>query len=201
MPTGFTPSPLKEISVLNQRKFITKPQASLYICHSSQHQHQFQLALKANGIVIRNQIIWAKQHFSWGKGRYKFQHEPLFYCYLKGQQDAWYGDKKQSTLWRFNKPFANRLHPTMKPVALIERALANSSQADDVVFDPFGGSGSTLIACEKMGRRARLLEIDPKYVDVIIQRWQDYTGKTARLVQDIPSTEAISTSLLSNQSD
>jgi len=68
----------------------------------------------------------------------------------------------------------------MKPVALIERALRNSSQADDVVFDPFGGSGSTLIACEKMGRRARLLEIDPKYVDVIIQRWQDYTGKTAR---------------------
>jgi len=81
-----------------------KPTASLYICHSSFHQDIFQLALLANGISIRNQIIWAKHHFAWGKGRYKFQHEPIFYCYLKGQQDTWYGDKKQSTLWRFNKP-------------------------------------------------------------------------------------------------
>lgn len=162
---------------------ILKSQASLYVCHSSQYQREFQHALEDNGIAIRNQIIWAKQHFAWGKGRYKFQHEPIFYAHLKGQQDLWYGNKKQSTLWSFNKPHANRLHPTMKPVALIERALTNSTQSDDIVFDPFAGSGSTLIACEKMGRRASLLEIDPRYVDVIIQRWQDYTGKSAHVVE------------------
>jgi len=168
---------------------VLKSTASLYICHSSSHQKLFQQALEANGITIRNQIIWAKHHFAWGKGRYKFQHEPIFYCHLKGQQDAWYGDKKQTTLWRIDKPFANRLHPTMKPVVLIERALRNSSQADNVIFDPFGGSGSTLIACEKMGRRARLLEVDPRYVDVIVARWQEYTRKKARLIQDTPPAD------------
>jgi DNA modification methylase len=135
-----------------------KPGASLYICHPSSFQREFQNALKAAGFEVRCQIIWAKNTFAWGFGRYKFRHEPIFYAHVAGQSDAWYGDKSQSTLWEENKPAANRLHPTMKPVELIERALLNSSKAGDLVADFFGGSGSTLIACERRGRLARLME-------------------------------------------
>jgi DNA modification methylase len=164
----------------NYRALI-KPGASLYICHASSVQREFQGALEAAGFEVRCQIIWAKNHFAWGFSRYKFQHEPIFYCHVSGQSDAWYGDKSQSTLWHEKKPAANRLHPTMKPVELIERALMNSSKAGDCVVDLFGGSGSTLIACERRGRNARLAEIDPKYVDVIVKRWQEFTGQRALL--------------------
>jgi DNA modification methylase len=156
-----------------------KPGASLYVCHSSSKQREFQNALEHASFEVRCQIIWGKNTFAWGFGRYKFQHEPMFYCHVAGQKDPWYGDKSQSTLWQEKKPAANRLHPTMKPVELVERALLNSSKAGDVVADFFGGSGSTLIACERRGRKARLMELDPIYTDVIIRRWQDYTGKTA----------------------
>jgi DNA modification methylase len=94
-------------------------------------------------------------------------------------KDAWYGNKSQSTLWEENKPAANRVHPTAKPVELIERALINSSKAGDVIADFFGGSGSTLIGCERRKRKARLLEIDPRYCDATVRRWQAYTGKQA----------------------
>jgi DNA modification methylase len=119
--------------------------------------------------------------FAWGFGRYKFQHEPIFYAHVAGQKDAWYGDKSQSTLWEEKKPAANRMHPTAKPVELMERAMMNSSKSGDIVVDLFGGSGSTLIACERRGRRARLMEIDPKYSDVIVRRWQEFTGEHAVL--------------------
>ena len=163
---------------------VVKPGASMYICHSSSFQREFQNALEAAGFEVRCQIIWAKNTFAWGFGRYKFQHEPIFYCHVAGQKDPWYGDKSQSTLWQENKPAANRLHPTMKPVELIERALVNSSRAGDIVVDLFGGSGSTLIGCERRGRKARLMEIDPQYADVIVRRWQEYTGTQAVLEQD-----------------
>src|SRR5579863_5197559 len=158
---------------------IVKPGASLYVCHSSSWQRESQDALEAAGFEVRCQIIWAKNTFAWGFGRYKFQHEPIFYCHVAGQKDPWYGDKSQSTLWEEKKPSANRLHPTMKPVELIERALTNSSKAGDLVLDPTAGSGSTLIACEKAGRIANLAEIDPKYVDVIVTRWEQFTGRKA----------------------
>jgi DNA modification methylase len=103
----------------------------------------------------------------------------MFYCHVAGQKDPWYGDKSQSTLWQEKKPAANRLHPTMKPVELVERALLNSSKAGDIVADFFGGAGSTVIACERRSRKARLMELDPKYTDVIINRRQEYTGKVA----------------------
>jgi DNA modification methylase len=169
-----------------------KPGASLYVCHSSSWQREFQDALESAGFVIRCQIIWAKNTFAWGFSRYKFQHEPIFYCYVAGQSDPWFGDRSQSTLWQVDKPAANRLHPTMKPVELVERALANSSKSGDIVLDPFGGAGSTLIACERRNRHARLVEVDPKYADVIVQRWQDYTGKTATLAEDGRSFQAVS---------
>jgi DNA modification methylase len=158
---------------------VLKPGASLYICHPSSLQREFQNAMEGAGFEVRCQIIWAKNTFAWGFGRYKFQHEPIFYCHVTGHKDQWYGDKSQPTLWQEKKPAANRLHPTMKPVELVERALPNSSKAGDVVADFFGGSGSTLIACERRSRKARLMQLDARYVDVIIRRWQEYTGKAA----------------------
>jgi DNA modification methylase len=163
---------------------IVKPGASLYVCHASCWQREFQDALEAEGFSVRCQIIWAKQTFGWEFGRYKFQHEPIFYGHMAGEKDPWYGDKTQSTLWEENKPAANREHPTAKPVALAERALVNSSRAGDLIVDLFGGSGSTLIACERLGRRSRLMEIDPLYTDVVVRRWQAYTGKEATLDSD-----------------
>jgi DNA modification methylase len=165
-------------------RMAVKPGASLYVCHSSSWQREFQDALESTGFEVRCQIIWGKNTFAWGFGRYKFQHEPIFYCHVAGQKDPWYGDKAQSTLWSENKPAANRLHPTMKPVELIERALVNSSKRGDYVVDLFGGSGSTCIACEKLGRSGRFMELDPKYVDVIVERWQQYTGKKASFATD-----------------
>jgi DNA modification methylase len=168
-----------------------KPGASLYACHSSSWQREFQNALEAAGFEVRCQIIWAKNTFAWGFGRYKFQHEPIFYCHVAGETDPWYGDKSQSTLWQENKPAANRLHPTMKPVELVERALVNSSKAGDICGDFCAGAGSTLIACERRGRKARLIEIDPKYAQVIIVRWQQYSGKSATLDGDGRTFEEI----------
>jgi DNA modification methylase len=163
---------------------IMKPGASMYVCHCSLWQREFQGTMEIAGFEVRCQIIWAKNTFAWGFGRYKFQHEPIFYAHIGGQKDAWYGDKSQSTLWEEKKPAANRIHPTAKPVELVERALVNSSKAGDIVADLFGGSGSTLIGCELRGRKARLMEIDPKYADCIVRRWQEYTGKQAVLEGD-----------------
>jgi|ERR1017187_4074114 DNA modification methylase len=170
---------------------ILKPGASLYVCHPSSWQREFQNALEATGFEVRCQLIWAKNTFAWGFGRYKFRHEPIFYAHVAGQSDAWYGDKSQSTLWEENKPAANRLHPTMKPVELIERALLNSSKAGDAVADFFGGSGSTLIACERRNRKARLMELDPRYANVICRRYQEYVGKPVVLDGDLRTFDEI----------
>jgi len=163
---------------------IVKSSASLYICHCSQWQREFQNAIEAAGFEVRCQLIWAKNTFAWDFGRYKFQHEPIFYAHVAGQKDAWYSNKSQSTLWEEKKPSANRIHPTAKPIELVERALLNSSKAGAVVADLFGGSGSTLIGCERRGRKARLMEIDPQYCDATVRRWQAYTGKVAVLNGD-----------------
>jgi len=170
---------------------VETPGASIYVCHSSSWQREFQNALEGAGFEIRCQIIWAKNTFAWGFGRYKFQHEPIFYAHVADQKDCWYGDKTQSTLWEEKKPAANRIHPTAKPVELVERALVNSSKPGDIVVDLFGGSGSTLIACERRGRRARLTEIDPRYADCIVRRFQEYTGGQGRLEGDDRSFEEI----------
>jgi DNA modification methylase len=161
-----------------------KPGASLYVCHSSSWQREFQNGLETAGFEVRCQIIWAKSSFAWGFARYKFQHEPIFYAHVAGQKDPWYGDKSQSTLWEERKPAANRIHPTAKPVELVERALLNSSKAGDIIADLFAGSGSTLIGCERRNRKALLMEIDPRYADCIVRRYQEYTGKQAVLEAD-----------------
>jgi DNA modification methylase len=179
------------VTSFSNYRAIVKPGASLYICHPSSWQREFQNALEAAGFEVRCQIVWAKNTFAWGFGRYKFQHEPIFYCHVAGQKDPWYGDKSQSTLWEQNKPAANRVHPTAKPVELIDRALINSSKSGGLVVDLFGGSGSTLIACERRGRKARLMEIDPRYADCIVRRWQEYTGNQAILDGDGRTCEVV----------
>jgi DNA modification methylase len=174
---------LLECSFRHYRALV-KPEASLYVCHASSWQREVQTALEQAGILVRCQIIWAKNTFAWGFARYKFQHEPIFYCHIDGQKDRWYGDKSQSTLWQEDKPSANREHPCAKPVELPARALLNSSQKGEIVADLFGGAGSTLIACERHARKARLMEIDARYVDVIVDRWQRVTGQPAALDGD-----------------
>jgi DNA modification methylase len=155
-----------------------------YICMSSSELHTLQRAFAAAGGKWSTFIIWAKNTFTLGRADYQRQYEPILYGWKEGSDHYWCGARDQGDVWFVDKPVRNDLHPTMKPVALVERAIRNSSKSRDIVLDPFGGSGSTLIACEKTGRQARLMELDPKYCDVIVQRWQDWTGAMAVLEED-----------------
>lgn len=152
---------------------------AVYIAMSSSELDTLQSAFRAAGGHWSTFIIWAKHTFTLGRADYQRQYEPILYGWPEGTQRHWCGDRDQGDVWQIKKPARNDLHPTMKPVELVERALRNSSRPGDVVLDAFGGSGTTLIAAEKTGRRARLMELDPKYVDVIVRRWQDWSGKQA----------------------
>jgi DNA modification methylase len=156
-------------------------QGAVYICMSSSELHTLQAAFKAAGGHWSTFVIWAKDRFTLGRADYQRQYEPILYGWPESAKRHWCGDRDQGDVWQIARPHKNDLHPTMKPVALVERAIRNSSRRGDLVFDPFGGSGTTLIAAETTGRRAALLELDPRYVDVIIRRWQQFTGKEAVL--------------------
>ena len=147
---------------------------------SSSEIDTLQTAFREAGGKWSTFVIWAKNTFTLGRSDYQRQYEPILYGWKQGADHYWCGDRDQGDVWFFDKPAKNDLHPTMKPVALVERAIRNSSKSRDIVLDPFGGSGTTLIAAERTGRRARLIELDPKYADVAVQRWQDQTGQTAR---------------------
>ena len=137
------------------------------------------------GLQVRHMLIWRKSSptFSMGRLNYDYQHEPIFYTWTK--RHNWYGKGKfHTSVWDVEKPRKCDLHPTMKPVALVENALLNSSAAGDVVLDGFGGSGTTLIACEQLGRTCYMMEIDPHYAQVIIDRWEKLTGEKAELIDD-----------------
>ena len=150
-----------------------------YVCMSSSELHTLQKAWIKAGGKWSTFIIWAKNTFTLGRADYQRQYEPILYGWKQGSDHFWCGDRDQSDIWNYNKPRVNDLHPTMKPVELVERAIKNSSKSRDIVLDLFGGSGTTLIASEKTGRQARLIELDPKFVDVIIKRWEEYTGQQA----------------------
>ncbi len=152
---------------------------AVYVAMSSSELDTLQAAFRAAGGKWSTFIIWAKNTFTLGRSDYQRQYEPILYGWPEGTTRHWCGDRDQGDVWHFNKPRVNDLHPTMKPVELVERAIRNSSRPGDVVLDPFGGSGTTLIAAEKSGRQARLIELDPKYVDTIVRRWQDYAGAQA----------------------
>jgi DNA modification methylase len=157
---------------------------AVYVCMSSSELDTLQRAFRAAGGRWSTFVIWAKNTFTLGRADYQRQYEPILYGWKDGAEHYWCGARDQGDVWFFDKPVRNDLHPTMKPVALVERAIRNSSKTRDLVLDPFGGSGSTLIACEKTRRHARLMELDPKYVDTIILRWQAWTGEQATLAED-----------------
>lgn len=162
------------------RNLLAVTKGAVYVAMSSSELDRLQSAFRAAGGRWSTFIIWAKNTFTLGRADYQRQYEPILYGWRDGADHFWCGARDQGDVWQIKKPVKNDLHPTMKPVELVERAVRNSSKTHDIVLDPFGGSGSTLIACEKAGRRARLIELDPKYVDVIVRRWQDYTGQEAR---------------------
>jgi len=152
---------------------------ALYICMSSSELHTLYSAFEQSGGHWSTFLVWGKNTFTLGRSDYQRQFEPILYGWPEGSPHYWCGARDQGDLWLVDRPQVNDLHPTMKPVALVERAVINSSKRGDLVLDPFGGSGTTLIACEKTGRRARLIELEPQYCDVIITRWQDFSGKEA----------------------
>lgn len=160
---------------------LTVTKGACYVCMSSSELHTLQRAWLDAGGKWSTFVIWAKNTFTLGRSDYQRQYEPILYGWKAGAEHFWCGARDQGDVWFVDKPRANDLHPTMKPVELVERAIRNSSKSRDIILDLFGGSGTTLIAAERTGRAARLLELDPKYVDVIVTRWQEYTGETAVL--------------------
>ena len=158
--------------------------AGLYVFHADSEGMNFRKAMVDAGFKLAQCCIWVKQSIVMGRQDYHWQHEPVLYGWKATAAHKWYSDRKQSTVWSFDRPQRNDVHPTMKPVTLIEYPICNSSKGGDVVLDLFGGSGSTMIACEKHSRAARLMELDPKYCDVIVHRWQEFTGQQAKLSSD-----------------
>ncbi len=156
----------------------------IYICMSSGELHRLYAAFTEAGGHWSTYVIWAKNNFTLGRSDYQRQYEPILYGWPQATKHYWCGDRNQGDIWFCDKPHANKLHPTMKPVELIERAIENSSRKGDVVLDPFAGSGSTLIACQNLGRRARVVELEPRYADVIVRRWEIYTGCAAHLEEN-----------------
>ncbi len=162
----------------------------IYVAMSSSELDVLQKAFRAAGGKWSTFIIWAKNTFTLGRADYQRQYEPILYGWLDGVTRHWCGDRDQGDVWHIKKPHKNDLHPTMKPVELVERAIRNSSRPGNVVMDPFGGSGTTMIAAHKSGRKARLIELDPKYVDVIVRRWQEFSGGKANRQADGLSFDA-----------
>lgn len=159
----------------------SKPNAALYLWFSDSKSAAVTAAVTAAGYEVRNTIIWNKNVAQFGAigAQYKSKHEPCLYCFKRGEAPFWGGANNEVSVWDIARAQKNEFHPTQKPTELAERAIGNSCQKNGTVLDLFGGSGSTLIACEKTNRQARLMELDPKYVDVIVRRWQDFTGKQA----------------------
>jgi DNA modification methylase len=154
---------------------------AIYICMSSSELHTLFRAFTDAGGHWSTFVIWAKHHFTLGRSDYQRMYEPILYGWRDGTDHFWCGARDQGDVWFIKRPMANLEHPTMKPVELVERALRNSSKTRDTILDVFGGSGTTLIACEKSRRQARLIELEPRYCDVTIRRWQEYTGEKALL--------------------
>lgn len=163
---------------------VMKAGAVFYIWHADLEGYNFRGAAHDAGWQVRQCLIWKKQTMVMGRQDYHWRHEPCLYGWKDGAAHLWATDRKQTTILEFDRPSRNGEHPTMKPVALFEYQMLNNTKGSDIVLDSFAGSGTTAIACETHGRMARLMELDPKYCDVIINRWQDFTGQTATLEGD-----------------
>ena len=163
---------------------VMKAGAVFYIWHADTEGYNFRGACLDTGWQVRQTLIWNKDNSAFGRQDYHWKHEPCLYGWKAGAGHLWAADRKQTTIIECKRPSKSELHPTMKPVELMQYQIENNTKGADLVLDLFGGSGSTMIACEKTGRHARLMELDPKYVDVIVRRWQEFTGKQATLESD-----------------
>jgi len=152
--------------------------ASIYVFHSDSHGLAFRKAFAEAGFYLSGCCIWKKQSLVLGRSPYHWQHEPVLFGWKKDGKHQWYSDRKQSTIWEYDRPAKNDLHPTMKPINLMAYPVKNSSMSNCIVLDPFGGSGSTLIACEQTNRICHMIELDPKFVDVIVKRYIDYISSS-----------------------
>jgi DNA modification methylase len=161
------------------RSLLQNVDGALYICMSSKEWPLVSRVLAEEGAHWSDTIIWAKDRFVLGRADYQRAYEPIWYGWREGVQHYWRGDRDQGDVWKIDRPTDNDLHPTMKPLPLIERALENSSQPGDVVLDLFLGSGSTLIAAERTGRVCYGVELEQRYVDVALLRWESFSGQRA----------------------
>ncbi len=158
---------------------VTRPGGAIYACHADSRGLVVRQAFVEAGWLLKQSLVWVKQSLVLGRQDYQWRHEPILYGWKPGAAHYFVPDRTQTTVWEIDRPARSAEHPTMKPVALVATAIANSSRPGEVVLDPFGGSGSTLIACEQLGRSARLLELDPRYCDVIVTRWEQATDHQA----------------------
>ena len=153
--------------------------ASFYIWFANREYVNFELALNSVGLSVRQELIWNKNSLILSRQDYQWKHEPCLYGWKEGAGHHWYGDRKQTTVIDWERPTRSEDHPTMKPVGLFGYQVQNSSKEDDIILDTFGGSGTTIVACEQLGRKCRMMELDPHYCDVIIARWEKLTGQKA----------------------
>ena len=169
-------------AIFKNIKNYTKAGGSFYIWYAALKAYEFNTALKLGGLAMRQELIWVKNTITLSRSDYQWAHEPCLYGWVDGASHFWYSDRKQRTTLFFDKPLKSDLHPTMKPIELFAYQIGASSKEGDIVLDTFGGSGTTIIACEQLGRRGAAVELDPFYCSAIIDRWQKLTGKTAELV-------------------
>lgn len=153
--------------------------AVFYIWHADSEGYNFRGACHDIGWKVRECLVWNKNSMVLGRQDYQWKHEPCLYGWKDGASHLWASDRKQVTVFDFNRPSRNGLHPTMKPIEMLVYQISNNTHEGDIVLDSFGGSGSTLIACEQINRKCYMCELDPKYVDVIIERWENLTGQKA----------------------
>lgn len=165
----------------NSLDFIS-PGAAFYIWYASMQSANFLEAARCAGMTVRQQLVWVKNSLCFGRQDYQWRHEPCLYGWKDGAAHRWYADRKQTTVLEFDKPSRSEEHPTMKPVALFAYQIENSTKPGDLVLDPFGGSGTSVVACEQLGRRCATVELDPHYASVIVERWERMTGKTAECI-------------------
>ena len=161
---------------------VMKPGAAFYIWHADSNGAIFRNACDLVGWKVRQCLIWVKNTIVMGRQDYQWKHEPCLYGWKDGAAHDWENDRKQTTVLEFDKPQKSELHPTMKPIPLFDYQMRNNTKAGAIVLDLFAGSGTTIIAAEQNGRKAYCMELDPKYVDVIIDRWETFTGKKAERI-------------------
>lgn len=167
--------------VFENMYIVTKEGASIYVFHADTEGINFRKAFKDAGFKLAECLIWKKDCFVMGRQDYQWQHEPVLYGWKEGKAHYFINDRTQSTILEFDRPKQSTLHPTMKPIDLIAKLIKNSSKENDIILDLFGGSGSTIIAAEQLNRCCYTMELDPKYCDVIVKRWETLTNKEAIL--------------------